>query len=220
MASEEEIRRQINDLYEAYRRREITKADYNLRRKEILRNGIGIQKTTNTGNNAAACNTDKADKYKCYKMGWHKFLIYFGLWAAALLYVTIGINYITGKAYLSQGYDTIEQVEKMYRIVKGLKIADVIYGAILIGLGALAIVTRFRLAGLKKKAPMMLWILNGVSLAVGIIFNIIQYNLNKEYMSVKDTNLFGAGLVGSVLPGAILLIINVFYYKNRKELFE
>ena len=152
-------------------------------------------------------------------MGWHKFLIYFALWAGAVLNALFGTNYITGRVYLTQGFESIEQVEKMYRIITGLKTVDVIYGSILIGLAAFAIVTRFRLAGLKKKAPVMLWILYGVSLAAGLIFSIIQYSLIKEYMQVEDPNLFSVGLAGSAVPGAIFLIINIFYYKNRKGLF-
>ena len=63
-------------------------------------------------------------------MGWHKFLIYFGLWAGAIINAIFGINYITGITYQSEGLDST-QIDNLYRNIDGLKAADVIYGSVL-----------------------------------------------------------------------------------------
>ena len=78
-----------------------------------------------------------------YGMKWHNFLIYFSLWAAAILNVIIGFMSIAGGAPL--------------------------YGIVVIGAAAYLIFARFQLANLKAKAYNHLLIAQLIVIAADLI---------------------------------------------------
>lgn len=85
-------------------------------------------------------------------MKWFKFLIYFALFAGAVINLAYGITYISGDIYEIQtnGQATSEMV---YSLFSGLKAVDVFYGVVMILIGGFSIFTRFRLSQYRKNGP-------------------------------------------------------------------
>ena len=107
--------------------------------------------------------------------------------------------------------------QKIQHIIRLILIILTASGRFL-GLAAFSIIIRFRLAGLKRKAPQMLWILNAISIATGILFTIIQLNLFKNYIEVNDGFEAIKSLAFPVIISGTAFVINIKYYLERKEL--
>ena len=105
-------------------------------------------------------------------MGWYKFLIYFGLFAGALLNFLYGINYVTGGVYFveSNGLITAEDVYDFYG--EGLLFVDILFGLILIGLTVFGLLLRNKLAKFKPDAPQLLYYYYGVSAGASLLYSI------------------------------------------------
>ena len=75
-------------------------------------------------------------------MAWYKFLIYFALFAGAVINLLYGINYISGEIYFveTNGEVSAEQVYAYYG--NALQTIDIIYGIFLITFSIFAIVVR------------------------------------------------------------------------------
>lgn len=87
-------------------------------------------------------------------MKWHKFLIYFSLWAGAVLNLVAGIRCInTARAYAGvQGAGKV-----------------LVIGVCCVALSVLGVITRFRLANFRKDGPTLLAVLYGATLIVNLI---------------------------------------------------
>ena len=140
-------------------------------------------------------------------MKWFKFIIYFALWAGALLNIVNGIRQITGNIYLSEGVSP----ETIYEAFPNLKGADVLLGLISCALGIFQIATRFSLAHYKTYAPTMLH----VSYVFVIIFDVISSIVVSSITGIETFSTIVASLIGTI----ICLVINVKYFNNRKHLF-
>ena len=140
-------------------------------------------------------------------MGWFKFLIYFALWAGALLNIANGIMQITGYIYLQEGVEP----EIVYRAFPDLKFFDVLFGFATCLLGIFVIVTRFSLAKFKVSGPIMLY-------AVHVFVIILNLLNNGIRTSITGANATGT-ILGSLIGGVIIIAIHVKYFNNRKHLF-
>ena len=96
-------------------------------------------------------------------MKWYKFLIYFALFAGALLNVGNAFTVFTGAHYDGSA-------KYVYAMFGGLQAVDIIYGVVLIGLAVAAIYVRQQLAHFKKSAPKMFLVLYGANAVVGILY--------------------------------------------------
>ena len=140
-------------------------------------------------------------------MKWFKFLIYFGLWAGAILNFVTGVRMMTGNIYLSEGVNA----DLVYKTFPNLQSVDVLFGLLFCAFAIFQIVTRFYLAGFKKIAPAMLsvvYIANGV-------FNFVY---NSIVASIISSNLGGQTIV-TILVAIVMVIVNNYYFGNRKNLF-
>ncbi len=147
-------------------------------------------------------------------MKWFKFLIYFGLFFSALIYVSQAIATFDGSQYdatMNLLYGSNESWgEIIYQMFPSLSIVDKAYGAILLIFAVLSIVMRMRLAKFKTKAASQ-YILFLLSLmVVSVIYSIIVSFI------VKSADM-------SLVMMVILLVIRFFlekrYFAKREHLF-
>ncbi|MBR3298722.1 MAG: zinc ribbon domain-containing protein [Clostridia bacterium] len=145
-------------------------------------------------------------------MKWHGFLVHFALWAASGSIASIGFETMTGSRYG-------QNREHIYSAVPQLQIPDVIAGLLLIATAALGFYTAARLLKRKRGAPKLLLAVHGAVIVLNLAHPITTALLVKSasrMSSVSGMLLLG---IGGALVGAILLIVNMIYYKNREHLF-
>ncbi len=146
-----------------------------------------------------------------FKMKWYKWLIYFVLFAGALLNFVNGFNYITGGIYFTQSDGKVTAEEVYSLLGEGLKTVDVAFGIALIAIAAFGIYTRFRLAKFKANGPMCLYILYGAGLVASLVYNIAAASF------VEGS--FTSDIVTSIVGPAIVIWVNYVYFNKRKSLF-
>ena len=155
-------------------------------------------------------------------MMWFKFLIYFQLFAAALLNVINALSVLKGTHL--QGF-----AEEFYAQSYALKMADNFYGICLIVLAVLCIVVRFRLAGFYSNGPGLYIMLLVANILVPLVYGFLLTNAGSISIEVytgwyRDTVTYQfdgwASLFGSAIGSGVLLICNGIYFNKRKELFR
>lgn len=144
-------------------------------------------------------------------MKWYKFLIYFSLWAGAVLNIFSAISMLTGSQYGTDG-----EAELVYAMFEDLKTLDMLCGIFALVLAVFSIYTRFQLAGFKQKAPMFLTILYAGVCVYDLIYIIGCTNALPEYvLSEMDFTSMYSNLVTS----AVMIFVNMSYFKKRAHLF-
>lgn len=142
-------------------------------------------------------------------MNWFKFLIYFSLFAAAVLNLITGIRYLNGSDY---GADA----DAVYRVFPDLQGLDTFMGLACIALAAVAIFARFALAGYKANGPKLLMALYIAVCAVDLIYIFaVQAILPEFVVELIDFS----SLYSNAITSAVIAIINYNYFKKRKHLF-
>ncbi len=147
-------------------------------------------------------------------MKWFKFLIYFLLFAMAIINISDGVSIMNGEHYTVDGVNVSEAVYEKY---SGLQTIDVIYGVACIAFGAFQIFIRFQLAKYKTNAP-VLFMYSYIVLAV------IMAIYNFAVMGVVPSEVVSHGeLVGRAVGGfvgaGIMFWLNKIYFDKRKHLF-
>ena len=140
-------------------------------------------------------------------MKWFKFLVYFGLWAGAVLNFIDGINLLTGAVYEAEGVSA----ELVYYTYPQLRENDMFFGLVAIGIAIYQGYTAYSLLKFKQVAPKLLTILYCLSISWSFFYAIFT-------SSILGESLMGE-VIGSIIAGAIMLVINYIYFKNRKHLF-
>lgn len=140
-------------------------------------------------------------------MGWYKFLIYFALFAGCVLNVITGFVAITGSHYDGMA-------NYVYRFFPAMQMLDIFYGIACIGVGVYGIVTRMALAKYNKNAPMMLYILYGVSAVIPLIYVFGASMVISKYGAIDFTS-----NIISVIGSAAMIAVNYVYFNKRKHLF-
>lgn len=143
-------------------------------------------------------------------MKWFKFLIYFALFASAILNASNGIQMLTGSQYGGE-------MEKrlVYALFDGLETLDMIMGIAMIALAGFAVYTRIRLAGYYKNGPKMLLIIYIANIALSLIYVIgISSIVSAEYLGSTLSSLYS-----SMAVSIAMTIANYSYFKKRAHLF-
>ena len=143
-----------------------------------------------------------------YSMKWHNFLIYFALWAGAVLGAINGFSQITGSVYG-------DKTELVYDTFPSLKGFDVLFGVIIIALAVYQIYTRFQLAGYKQDAPKKLTIVYAANFAISVLYLFIVSSATGVPISQLTSESFWGSLAGCVA----MIVVNKKYYENRSALF-
>lgn len=143
-------------------------------------------------------------------MNWYKFLIYFSLFAGAVINLVSGIFSFVGGSYMIFGLDP----ETVYSIYDGLKILDIGYGIVYLAFIPFALYVRSALAGFKKDAPNMFYIYN----IAGVIVSASYTLFSSIVMDVDISQTIGQ-LIGSIGGNVLFIALNVIYFNKRKQLF-
>lgn len=141
-----------------------------------------------------------------YGMKWYKFLIYFALFASAIVNVLSAISHLTGSQY---GTDS----KLVYSAFPNLRALDVLFGMVFVGLAILSLVTRNALYWNKKKGPKLLCAIYAINAVINIVYPLIV-------STIIETPLMDSSIWTSSIIGFAMVIINYFYFKKRKDLFK
>lgn len=128
-----------------------------------------------------------------HPMKWHKFLIYFQLFAAAIINAVNAVGYFAG-------------------FFAG-NVFDILYGVLSVVLAVLAIYARFRLAGFRKNGPKMYTLFLCITCVLEILYLV--------FIIVSDgSDLYAvSSAVSSLFLKALTLVLTNIYYKKRADLF-
>ena len=142
-------------------------------------------------------------------LNWHKFIIYFSLWAGALRTLLNGSEFLKEDVY---GRNT-------YRIYKAFPIMhtmNTFYGWVIIALAGYKIYVRFQLAGFKKNAPQKFIYMYIIEIFIGLSYLAICATIaNTSISKVINSGEF----FGKMVVAIIIILINKRYYDNRKYMF-
>ena len=147
-------------------------------------------------------------------MGWFKFIIYFQLFATAIVSLYNAYAFITGEIYAVFGGSP----KMVFSRFPSLKTVGIVCGLLYLVTAVGAIYTRFRLAGFKKNGPMMYFAVIGVIILATAIymFGVISAvsKVGIPASKVVNSNSYG------VLAGYIaLIVVNIIYFNKRRKLF-
>ena len=141
-------------------------------------------------------------------MKWFKFIIYFHLFASAVMNVFIAFQLFSGAQY--------EAAKAVYYLYPGLKTADTIYGFIVLGLAALAICVRFRLARFRKDGPALYYALKVADVLAALLYLFLASSATGLPL---DQALQDSSILATLAGAGIMLIVNMIYFGRRKDLF-
>ena len=141
-------------------------------------------------------------------MKWHKFLIYFSLWAGAILLAVNGGQLLTGSEY---GNDA----EAVYLYYPGLKGVDMTFGILLLALAVFMIYTRFQLAHFKEGAPNKLTMVYVLEIVSFLGYSIAVASVAK--LPISD--IISSQTTSSIVSSVVMIIANRTYYNKRAHLF-
>ena len=142
-----------------------------------------------------------------YPMKWHKFLIYFSLWAGAVIAAINAVMMLLGLHYG-------EEAQLVYAIYKGLKPVDVLFGLLMLACGVAYIVARFKLARLERSGVKMV-----ITLPIIMVVLNIAYPLVVSFVTgISMGEMWDSSSVGSIVGSVVLAMYNKKYYTERDAL--
>ena len=139
------------------------------------------------------------------EMKWYKFLIYFALWAGAIVNLIDSLQFFTGSIL---GDD----VEILYAYYPLLKVLNLAFALILVTYAVFAIYTRYRLAQFRQNGPACLHALYLVQLAMVLIYWLAGSLILGEWLDL-------ASGFSDLISSIVILCINIVYFRKRKHLF-
>ena len=139
-------------------------------------------------------------------MKWFKFLIYFALFAGAVLNILSGLGTLSSVLIPSE-------LETVYDSYAALKALDVFMGVAAIGLGVFGIYTRFRLSGYHSNGPKMLLLTYAASAAIQVIYIIGAYIALDGAVTMTST-------FTNVAVSVAMIFINKTYFDKRAHMFK
>ena len=146
-----------------------------------------------------------------YPMNWYKFVIYFALFASAVLNGITGILHLTGGVWSMQGVEA----EWVYAVFPSLQVVDIFFGIASIALAAFAIVTRMQLAKFRKNGPKFLTI----CYVIGIVIALLYIILASAVTGIPFGDLIDASTIISLVFSGAMLAANIVYFNKRASLF-
>lgn len=152
-------------------------------------------------------------------MGWHKFLVYFALWAGAILNFYYAVTAFTGLQYTYDGENISELV---YETFNGLKAVDICYGVLVLALAGFGIYTAYSMLTFKRGAPRLLTTLYITSGVISVVYSLTVMAIISNTRGVNASTINSGilkTLVGTLVVSLVFLIINTIYYRNRAHLF-
>ncbi len=150
----------------------------------------------------------EANSEKKYPLKWFKYIIYLQLFLNVVMLGIEGILYVSGAIY--QG-----DAELIYLYYgNGIKVLDVLYGTLLLGMAGFALYTRMRLAKFRKNGPLCYLIFLIVPTVGSVAYMLVLCLLTQQWHLLNFSSIFGS-MVGMV----VAIIVNYIYFKKRRVLF-
>ena len=143
-------------------------------------------------------------------MRWYKFLIWVALPVSAVVNILGAIPYFMGTS----------QTEEMLAQFPALSSIDRFYGILTLGMGVIALYTRFALAGYKKNAPSLIVGLYVYGLVISLGYNVIVLSITQSAYSQVDGIITVMSIGIATIINVAMVICNRIYFKNRKRLFN
>lgn len=143
-------------------------------------------------------------------MKWYRFLINFALFASAFLNLANSIMCFTGSQY-GEGKDLV------YLVLDGLKTVDILMGIACLGLVALDIYTRFRLAKYCKNGPKILTINYSVTTAVSLLYLIAVMIIVSDIADPGE--IISSSNIASIVTSIVMIFVNRAYFNKRRHMF-
>lgn len=141
-----------------------------------------------------------------YKMKWHKFLIYFLLWARTAVCLFRSFSLITGTTW----GEYITDVYTRFPLVRNV---DIVFGVLFLILAIVTIVARFKLAAFSHGSVDLLHVqFIAYPLLIIFYYRAINSNANAEIFTFE-------GIEGNIILTIIIMVCSHFYYKKRSALF-
>lgn len=144
-------------------------------------------------------------------MKWYRFLITAGLWIAGIGTIILGIATMLGVPYMLQGLIP----GAIYDAFHPLVFLDSAYGLILIVLGVMFILTRFRLTAWRTNGPRTLY----CTYALVIVSSLIYSAVCSWVIGTPASQLVGLNELSSIAGMIAGITLNVIYFNKRKHLF-
>ena len=142
-------------------------------------------------------------------MKWHKFLIYFALWAGAI------VNGISGIQTLSNALNPNSLMWGLRGLSTGLRAFYIVSGVFSFGLGVFLICTRMSLARLSRRGPrMIVW-----TYASAVILNVLLIFLASVLFGMPINALMDWSMWLTLIEGALMTWANQVYYRKRAAMF-
>lgn len=138
-------------------------------------------------------------------MNWFKFLIYFGLFAGAVINCISAILQVTGVPYKGLS-------EYVYMFFPALRFLDIFYCISALALAAFQIYTRFQLASFRKNAPKLVLIVYSAAAVISLIYIIAASIILHEF-------LLNAYIVIQIVVPCLMVVLNKVYFDKRKDMF-
>ena len=147
-------------------------------------------------------------------MKWHKFLIYFSLWASAVFV------FLRGAGFAALGIFSEESNSQSFPL-PGVKTLNVVYGVFYLACAVYHIYTRYQLARFRKGAPKHLLILYAIIPVSELLYAplmLIAAGLPVSLLLEDPAKAIG-GTIGGIFGTWLVCVLNKIYYDKRKELF-
>ena len=141
-------------------------------------------------------------------MKWFKFILYFQLFANALINLVNAVTVFAGAHY--QG-----SADTVYSVFPAQHTVDIVYGILCLALAALGIYTRFRLSAFRRNGPGLYLGL----IAANILVPVLYMLLSSLVTGIPLTSLLDVNSIVSLAANIIMLVVNKIYFDRRKDLF-
>lgn len=144
-------------------------------------------------------------------MKWYKFLIYFLMFANAILKLADGIFCLIG----FDGGVVSEVLFEGCMFTGKYRAIDIVYGIVCIVMSGVILYVRNKLAKFKKDAPRIYIFYDIISSVIYFIYNLLIMIIleNADISSVIGE------LIGTVVGESLFVYFNVIYFKKRKHMF-
>ena len=140
-------------------------------------------------------------------MKWYKFLIYFSLFAGAVLNLSTAVSLLTGSAY----GDAADFIYDTFPALLGL---DLLYGTYALFLAIFSILTRQKLAHFKASGPKMITALYIMSCVGSFLYSIMVTAI------IGDASAISSSLVSQIAVSICMTVYNYRYFNQRAHMFH
>ncbi len=141
-------------------------------------------------------------------------LVYFGLYAGALLNAVVGLRYISGRIYES----TYTTAADIYEMFPGLQFVNICYGIVCFAMALFAVYVRDELKNFKKGAPQKYYIL-----LLSMIFTpLIYLGVYLVFFANQTSGIAMSTWIeyaGEFITQILVLYFTRVYFKKREFLF-